>query len=191
MEEHYHISPLIVTLSGHFHSQLADISPLSAHVKSSSKCQMWKRGEKKPRQENVISPQPLLLFLPQLHVTLNHFQHMLCLVICQARQVQLASHRPWPRHTELLLVKEGRKRRRRTRRRRVTGVGAQGAEAGTTLWTGKGNNETNFLKTVCEFGKLIYSSLNKEIRTLPLRKNQDTSFFRYILYITKRVQIIL
>lgn len=77
-----------------------------------------------------VSPQPLLLLLPQLHVPLDHFQDMFCLVICQARQVQLPAHGSWPRHAELLVQE--------VRTRRGKSTTAPVAEAGTTLGEDRG-----------------------------------------------------
>lgn len=74
---------------------------------------------------------------------------MLCLVIRQARQVQLPAHRSWPRHAELL-VQEGRTRR-------GAGTAALGAEAGTTLGEDRGVEK---LKRVHLWNKFTPFELN-------------------------------
>ena len=50
-----------------------------------------------PHPSPGTSPEPVLLLLPQLHVSLHHLQDVFCLIVRQARQVQLPPHLSWLR----------------------------------------------------------------------------------------------
>lgn len=144
------------TISGHFCSQANVISPyqlLSNHsICVTSNVLNTKKvlnTRKKCWQEIPISPQPLLLLLSQLHVPLDHFQDVLGLIICQARQVQLPAHRSWPQHVGLLLV--------RKRRRDGGAAAGLGAEAGTTLGKDRGMEKLKMCLHICKINPLIYT----------------------------------
>lgn len=89
----------------------------------------WASALSSRREEKTTSPQPLLLLLSQLHVTLNHLQDVLRLVVRQARQVQLAAHRFRLFHSELPMMTMAVN----ARRRRAAGAVVLEAEVGTRL----------------------------------------------------------